>query len=135
MAVTPSRLSRWAPPAIYGLAIFLVSSTSNPPAPPGALTDKHVHALIFGGLAMLLLRALSPRWPAVMEARPALGAIVMTVAYGASDEWHQAFVPGRYGDLADLVADAAGAILAMLLAWAYASWRAARHRPVAAGEL
>jgi VanZ family protein len=70
-----------------------------------------------------------------LQAGPAFGAIFVTVAYGASDEWHQAFVPGRHADLADLVADAAGAILAMLLAWAYASWRAARHRPVAAGEL
>ena len=32
--------------------------------------------------------------------------------YGATDEWHQSFVPGRDADVRDLVADAVGAALA-----------------------
>jgi VanZ family protein len=100
------------------------------------LTDKHVHLLVFGGLALLLLRALAPAWAAQPSLRPALIAAALTVAYGASDEWHQAFVRGRHADLTDLVADAAGACLAMLLAWGAASWhRARRVPPAATGEL
>jgi VanZ family protein len=121
---------------LYALAIFAASSMPNPPAPPASLTDKHVHLVVFGGLALLLFRALSPTWPPLPSMRPALHAIALTVAYGASDEWHQAYVPGRHADLEDLAADAAGACLAMLLAWVVASRRRGRRARVApAGEL
>lgn len=36
--------------------------------------------------------------------------------YGASDEWHQSFVPGRQADILDWVADSIGASIALLLA-------------------
>ena len=39
-------------------------------------------------------------------------------AYGALDEWHQSFVPGRYASLVDVLLDVLGAVLG--------SWLAAR---------
>src|SRR5690606_18555072 len=36
---------------------------------------------------------------------------VLAVAYGITDEIHQAFVPGRFASVGDLVADALGAAL------------------------
>jgi VanZ family protein len=42
-------------------------------------------------------------------------AFLFTVAYAASDEWHQTFVPGRVGAAADVAVDAAGAALAAAL--------------------
>ena len=41
---------------------------------------------------------------------------VVTVVYGFSDEFHQLYVPGRSADMYDLAADAAGALLFVLLA-------------------
>jgi len=134
VAVTPSRISRWAPPALYAAAIFVVSSMPHPPLPPASLTDKQVHLLVFGGLALLLFRALHPAWTASMALCPALWAIGLTIAYGVSDEWHQSFVPGRHADLLDLAADAVGACLALLVAWGVASWNQARRARVTAAE-
>ena len=61
-----------------------------------------------------------PEWNAYGEPldRHALLAILITVAYGASDEYHQRFVAGRSSELADLYADAAGASVAAALSWA-----------------
>ena len=57
--------------------------------------------------------------------RRALLAIVLTTIYGASDEFHQRFTPGRTPDLLDLRADAIGAcggVLAGFLARVFRSF-------------
>ena len=52
------------------------------------------------------------RWRATRhEFWPWLYAVV----YGASDEWHQYYVPGRYADVWDWVADIVGATVVLLL--------------------
>jgi VanZ family protein len=40
----------------------------------------------------------------------------MASAFGASDEFHQAFVPGRTADVADWMADTLGAAIGALVA-------------------
>jgi VanZ family protein len=111
----------WGPPAIYALAIFVVSSMSAPPS-PSQLTDKHGHALAYAGLALVLVRALSGgRWSG-LTAVVGLQALMLAIAYGASDEWHQSFVPGRHADLWDLAADAVGAALSVGVLGAGAWW-------------
>jgi VanZ family protein len=117
------QLSWWMPPCIYALGIFYASSLSQPPAPPSIATDKHVHIVVFGGLALLLLRAFGQGWPRPWRLWPAVAAVASAVAYGAFDEWHQSFVPGRQPELADLAADALGAWLAVCAAWAIGAWR------------
>ncbi len=46
-------------------------------------------------------------------------AVGVASAFGASDEWHQSFVPGRSAELADWVADTAGAACAAMF---YVRW-------------
>lgn len=106
----------WAPPAIYALAILALSSIPNPPTPPGAVTDKHLHALVYAGLALLVLRALASGDASRVTPARALGAAAIAAAYGVTDELHQWFVPGRVVDAFDLLANAAGALAATLLA-------------------
>jgi len=45
--------------------------------------------------------------------------VLIAAAYGATDELHQYFVPGRQADVADLLADAIGAIAAAGAIWAW----------------
>ncbi|MFZ2452036.1 MAG: VanZ family protein [Methylovulum miyakonense] len=45
----------------------------------------------------------------------ATAVIVFGSLYGASDEWHQSFVPGRSPDVLDWLADTLGAVLAVLV--------------------
>jgi len=74
--------------------------------------DKVVHTIEFVVFALLNLRAL--RGSFSKAALPVIGfwAVFITTAYGALDEFHQSFVPGRDSDIFDLLADAGGACLA-----------------------
>jgi VanZ family protein len=98
--------------------IFVVSAQSAVPVPRD-VSDKSLHFLAYMMLGVLVFRALSGGWPARMTRRSALGAMLITVAYGASDEVHQMFVPGRSSELADLYADAAGAAVGLVACWAW----------------
>ena len=44
-----------------------------------------------------------------------LATLSFCCLYGATDEWHQSYVPGREADLLDWVADTAGALCALFL--------------------
>lgn len=95
---------------IWAALIFWASSKPNPfPQLPRGLFDhdKLLHAAAYAVLGGLVRGALGgvPLRPWV-----ALGlAVAVGTAYGASDEWHQSFVPNRSSDPGDLAADAMGA--------------------------
>jgi VanZ family protein len=97
-------------------AIFVVSAMPDPPSPAG-LGDKRGHFAAYAGLALTALRATSGG--ALSGVQPAAVAAAWAIAagYGASDEFHQRFVPGRTADLADLGADALGAAAALGVVW------------------
>lgn len=114
----------WGPVAVYALAIFLVSASPAPASLPGGVTDKQGHLAAYAGLSLVTLRALAGgNWGGVTLGRAA-GAALLSTAFGASDEVHQQFVPGRTGDPADLAADTVGAVLAAAAAWGVARYRA-----------
>ena len=109
----------WGPAILWFAFIFVLSSQPSLPS-PDQVTDKQAHAFAYGVLAVLCLMGLTGwRWRRVAGAS-LLGAFVIAVAYGVSDEFHQSFVPGRSPDVADVVADAAGAALALTAAWGWA---------------
>ncbi len=82
---------------------------------------KLAHMLEYGALFVLWWRAL--RW----KVPPA--AAVITLAYAATDEYHQHFVSGRVGAPHDVAIDAAGVCLAYL---AVRALRNRRGRPAPA---
>jgi VanZ family protein len=109
----------------YMAVLFFVSSLSTLPGPPGGLTDKHEHFFFYGILAALTLRALAGgEWRGITLAT-VLGAMLLSSAYGVSDEFHQRFVPGRQYDVLDMAADAIGSTVAATLLWA---WSIIRRR-------
>ena len=70
-------------------------------------------------LGVLLIRACARgEWRGLTPTRLAV-AWAVTVIYGATDEWHQSFVPGRTPDINDLLADAVGAFAAVMLVKAW----------------
>ena len=119
MTAAGRTLLGWVPATLWTVVIYLLSSQPSLPS-PASVGDKQAHALAYGLLALLCLMGLTGwRWRRIAGAS-LLGAFVLAVLYGVSDEFHQSFVPGRTPDLADVVADAAGAGLALTGAWAWA---------------
>jgi len=108
----------WGPVVVYMAAIFYVSSLPQAPLPPG-LPDKPAHALGYFGFGFVIARALAGGLPPRITTRQFFIGLAIAVAYGASDEFHQRFVPGRTGDLADLYADTVGAAIELIACWAW----------------
>jgi VanZ family protein len=114
----PLRLVRlWGPVIVYAAVIFVASSMSQPPALPEGVSDKHVHAGLYAGFTLVILRALTGARLRRVTLLSACVAIVLAVLYGVSDEFHQSFVPNRTADIADVAADATGAAAAASLTW------------------
>ena len=110
------RLLHFVPAAAYMLLIFYLSSHPAPEfaaAFPRWLGMKTLHVVEYGGLALLLNFGLfkGTRWPA---ARVYTWTFIVTVAYGASDEIHQSFVPMRSAAVSDTIANAIGAAIYVL---------------------
>lgn len=104
---------RWGPVLVAMAAIFAASSVPNLTRIPGNVSDKVAHFVGYAVLGVLALRAVSGvRWRGV-TLRSALVAWGVCVVYGATDEFHQWFVPGRSTSLDDWIADAAGAAVAI----------------------
>ena len=98
--------------------IFYISSLNEPPLPED-VSDKSGHLLGYATLGFTVVRAVAGGVPRPITWHTAAIAIAITVAYGISDELHQAFVAGRTAAVDDLYADAAGAILATIVCWAW----------------
>jgi VanZ family protein len=74
------------------------------------LQHRIAHLVAFGVLGLLA------RWAFDGYPRPWLIAVALVSAFGAADEWHQSFTPGRRAALDDWALDTASAALA-LYAW------------------
>lgn len=111
-------LSLWTPVAVYMALIYGVSAQSDA-APPAAVSDTLAHAVVYVGLAVVVVRALAGGLPARVTRGIAGTALVVAIGYGATDEWHQLFVPGRVGELHDLYADAFGACAGVVACWVW----------------
>lgn len=100
----------------------MATSIPNPNVPVrvGGL-DKVAHFCLYAPLAWLVARSLVGRRPV---APAVVGALLVASAFGALDEWHQLYVPGRSADVADWRADSLGALAGV---GAFALW--SRRRP------
>ncbi|MBI4888178.1 MAG: VanZ family protein [Acidobacteria bacterium] len=111
------RISLWAPVVVYMAAIFYLSSMPQPPLPPGG--DKPWHSTGYFGLAVVVTRAVAGGLPRRITLAVAAAAVAIAAGYGATDEFHQMFVPGRSADFNDLVADVVGVCTGTGACWAW----------------
>lgn len=109
----------WVPVIFYcGLIVYL-SSLSHPgqnlPSFFSDFSDKLVHGIEYGILGILLYRAFQHT---THISQSIAMAIFSATTFGISDELHQWYVPHRHADIWDVVADASGATLFILI-WVF----------------
>jgi hypothetical protein len=79
--------------------------------PPAA--QKVFHIIMYGLLAFLWMWTLA----SIESTRLRLGiSLLLTLGLGVALEWYQTRVPGRFGTLVDILLNAAGALLGLLIA-------------------
>jgi VanZ family protein len=104
---------RWLPPLIWAGVILLGTSLPQDAVPVQTSNiDKFLHFTIYTVFAFLLTRQISED---TTRGRAVFGAVMIAAAFAAADEWHQRFIPGRFPEFADWVADGAGAVIGALL--------------------
>ena len=78
---------------------------------------KNAHFFVYLILGLLVFRALLKSKPFCI--RTGLIALLICFLYAVSDEFHQLFVPGRSGQISDVIIDTSGAITGLALYSAY----------------
>ena len=79
-----------------------------------AFKDKIFHFIayfVFGSSLIIAFVGNKPNWS---KTRLTMAVLLIGFAYGASDEFHQYFVPGRSCDFADWIADCIGISFSLL---------------------
>ncbi len=118
-------LLTWGLVVGYCLLIFAVSAQTTLTAPGGS--DKVAHMVEYSVLGFLWARAARATWSTWTWRAVLISTIIFTGMYGAGDELHQSYVPGRFSAVSDVVADLCGGTLGgiIYLRWimAYGKWR------------
>ncbi|MBC8184664.1 VanZ family protein [candidate division KSB1 bacterium] len=101
------------PAILWIVAIFIQSSISNLSVPDlGFKTqDKLAHMVEFGILAFLLRRFFVFNSRISWQKKWYLYTLIVGCCYAVFDEIHQAFVPGRWADVYDVLADVLGVLI------------------------
>jgi VanZ family protein len=120
----------WGPPIGLMAAIFVASSLPTVPRLPNDPNNYAPHFGAFLVLSALFVRAFAgATWTGVTSI-VLLKSWTAAAAYGATDELHQRFVPGRYPAFDDWIADATGALVAVILIMAFKAMTCRQTRPV-----
>jgi len=109
----------WVPVILYaGMIVYLSSlstSTENLPHWFDDLNDKIIHGIEYGVLGVLCYRAFFFGAGNRLRGLAPFLAIGCAILFGLSDEIHQFFVPLRYADGWDWLADGIGASMGVVI--------------------
>ena len=101
----------WGPVLGYCSLIFMLSAQQDLSPPQFPSSDKVAHFLEYGVLGILWARAAQASWPHWTFRLLLLSTMLFTGFYGVTDEWHQFYIPGRFSDWHDALADLCGGTL------------------------
>lgn len=125
-----SIIVRWLPALAWMALVFVLSSISGLRVSDDAGIEEPLrvaaHFITYAVMGGVVLFGVSA-WPPTGPAKATL-AFMVTLFYAVSDEIHQAFVPGRAAQVEDVIVDALGATLGIVVAWWILQGRA--HREV-----
>jgi VanZ family protein len=107
--LTKGLLKYWLPLYLYAGLIFYISSIPKPlPQISIPYFDKFLHVIEYAVFGFLAARAFKNSKREALYKNFKILAILAAVAYGASDELHQAFVSCRDCNIFDLMTDLIG---------------------------
>lgn len=112
------KILNWILVVIWMIVIFWSSSISDFSSVTGDedgndVVSAIVHIILYMVLAWLLIQAMLES--KLSRAKAFFGAFIIAILYGATDEIHQYFVPGREPHLSDWLLDLVGAYLVLSL--------------------
>jgi VanZ family protein len=121
------RMRAYLPALAWAALIIALSSRPSLPVSLESGSDKIAHFLAYAVFGWLIARAFA------FAGIHALAAVAVGVLFGATDEWHQSFVPGRSAEVGDWVADSLGIVTGVsLYHWMLRrGWRPVRPAPEA----
>jgi VanZ family protein len=104
---------------LYAGAVIALSSIPYLNQPPIRIlaADKIAHFIEYGIFAWLVFRSFSNISTDFPLGRAFVYSTAFIFIFALFDEFYQRFVPGRQFDIYDLVTDAGGALLVLLLVW------------------
>lgn len=106
----------YLPLTVYWIVIFILTSIPAESVPAVGVGDKLQHILAYCVLAMLLYLTLIIQNKFPLLKRNAIAfSIIILFGYGVLDELHQLLIPGRSGEVMDLVADVVGGIIGLII--------------------
>ena len=106
----------YIPLALYWIILFTATTLPGSQLPDFHLNDKIEHFSAFFILSVLLnLALIFQRKSYFLFKYAALVTIIISLSYGAIDELHQIFIPGRSADIRDWLADSTGVILGVFV--------------------
>jgi hypothetical protein len=110
-------LSAWLPVFIVMAIIFALSAQPRLPSffPSFSQEDKVKHLIAYWALSIAAFRG-ALLAPLARSGGAYVQSLGLALVYGVTDEFHQAYVPGRSPDVFDWLADAAGAVLGIVMA-------------------
>ena len=109
-------------PAIAYLGLIHALSSVEGRDLPSVVDDRVAHFLEYFGLGVLLYLAASGFDKAGRSWLVVIAVVSFAAAWGAIDEFHQSFVPGRDSSVKDFMFDLAGAtVSALVVRWL--AWR------------
>lgn len=110
-ALRNPQFQRWALVVVWMVVIFAFSAQPKDNLDLGqdVWVSKLAHVIEYAVLGWLVQRASGVR-------RAWWVSLLVAVAYAATDEFHQSFVPGRTSRVTDVLIDAVGASMGVFLA-------------------